>query len=91
MKQIVFELSSWLSLLGRFSLLLQLAVLAGLFVLSRLLFRHHRISPNSWRIVFSELAFLASLGLAYLVLQLVGMPAGLVLLAAELLAIWIGL
>jgi small-conductance mechanosensitive channel len=91
MKQIVFELSSWLSLLGRFSLLLQLAVLAGLFVLSRLLFRHQRISPNSWRIVFSELAFLASLGLAYLVLQLVGMPAGLVLLAAELLAIWIGL
>ncbi len=91
MNQIVFELSSWLSLLGRFSLLLQLAVLAGLFLLSRLLFRHHRISPNSWRIVFSELAFLASLGLAYLVLQLVGMPAGLVLLAAELLAIWIGL
>ena len=31
------------------------------------------------------------MGLAFLVLQLVGMPAGLVFLAAELLAIWIGL
>ena len=91
MNQIVFELSGWLSLLGRFSLVLQLAVLAGLFFLSRLWFRRHRTSPGSWAIVFTELAFLASLGLAFLVLELVGMPAGLLALAAELLAIWIGL
>jgi len=91
MNQIVFELSGWLSLLGRFSLVLQLAVLVGLFLLSRLWFRRHRTSSASWAIVFTELAFMASMGLAFIVLGLVGMPAGLLALAAQLLAIWIGL
>ena len=91
MNQIVFELNGWLSLLGRFSLALQLAVLVGLLLVSRMWFRRHRTSPASWAIVYTELAFLASLGLAFLVLGLVGMPAGLVALAAQLLAVWIGL
>jgi len=91
MNQIVFELGGWLSLLGRFSLALQLAVLVGLLLVSRMWFRRHRTSPASWAIVYTELAFLASLGLAFLVLGLVGMPSGLVALAAQLLAVWIGL
>jgi hypothetical protein len=91
MNQIFFELGGWLSLLGRFSLVLQLAVLVGLFLVSRLWFRRHRASAASWAIVFTELAFLASLGLAFLLLGLLGMPAGLVALVAQLLAIWIGL
>jgi len=91
MNQIFFELGGWLSLLGRFSLVLQLAVLVGLFLVSRLWFRRHRTSAASWAIVFTELAFLASLGLAFLLLGLLGMPAGLVALVAQLLAIWIGL
>jgi len=91
MNQIIFELSGWLSLLGRFSLVLQLAVFAGLFLFSRLWFRRHRTSSDSWAIVFTELAFLAALGLSFLMLGLVGMPAGLVALAAQLLMVWIGL
>ena len=91
MNQIIFELSGWLSLLGRFSLLLQLAVLVGLLLFSRLWFRRHRTSPASWAIVFTDLAFLASIGLAFIVLGLLGIPAGLLALAAQLLAIWIGL
>ncbi len=90
MNQLLFELGGWIGLLGRFSLLAQAAVIAGLFLLSRLGLRHRRFSPGSWSLLFIELGWLAALGLAVWVMGLLGMPSGLVALAAQLLAVWIG-
>jgi potassium-dependent mechanosensitive channel len=91
MSELLFLIGGWFGMLVRGSVLLQLAILVAVFLLHQAWKRRRQPSLASWQSVLAKLVAIALLALAASLVALVGMPAGLIILAAQLLGVWTAL
>ncbi len=91
MNELLFLIGGWFGMLMRGSVLLQLAILVAVFLLHQTWKRRRRPSLASWQPLLAKLAAVGILALAAALVALPGMASGLIVLAAQLLAVWTAL
>jgi len=91
MSELLFLIGGWFGMLVRGSVLLQLAILAAVFLLHQAWKRRRRPSLASWQPVLAKLVAIGVLVLAAALVALPGMASGLIVLAAQLLGVWTAL
>ena len=88
MNDVLYLISGWSGLLLRGSVLLQVGVALALLVAHRAWRLRWRPSAGSWLRVAGELAVIAALQVACVGFGLARLPAGLLLLVLQLVAVW---
>jgi small-conductance mechanosensitive channel len=91
MNELLFLIGGWLGMLVRGSVLLQLAILAAIFLLHQAWKRRRRPSLASWQPLLAKLVAIGVLLLAAALVALPGLASGLIVLAAQLLGVWTAL
>jgi len=91
MNELLFLIGGWLGMLVRGSVLLQLAILAAIFLLHQAWKRRRRPSLASWQPLLAKLVAFGVLLLAAALVALPGLASGLIVLAAQLLGVWTAL
>ena len=91
MNELLFLIGGWFGMLMRGAVLLQLAILVAVFLLHQTWKRRRRPSLASWQPLLAKLVAIGLLALAAALVALPGMAAGLIVLAAQLLAVWTAL
>ena len=91
MSELLFLIGGWFGMLVRGSVLLQLAILAAVFLLHQAWKRRRRPSLASWQPVLAKVVAIGVLVAAAALVALPGLASGLIILAAELLGVWTAL